>query len=487
MEVNIDQEAFKPEFVLYGSIDLQKSAKSGRDVKDGKENYRFIFGEITTEDEDEDGETILEKALDWKYFDKNGFIKYEHVANQPGNIIGAVHERTTTSKNATFIKGALFKKPGVADEAWELIKSIEEHNRDHPDHVKSLGYSLEGKYSDGQDVLGGMRKAQPICVVVTPKPVNTATYLRAKQDFHKSLKMNKAMEAGSGTGAEMTNLDKLEGGRAITKEKIDGEIKEVKKPEDVDKEKKVKSSKSTKRSRKMNFKTVEEAVTHFEKNGETPEKAQKLAKSLFPDETIENVSDDIRELVKSQKTFGETFTNLFKGIAGGEQAAEQFPVGSDADEIDLYPAFSKLTKSVNDNTSLVSEQARYTHEQSGLLVKAMQDIMTVQKALSESATAMHKAMLVGEGENAVPIGEAVNALIKAREGSPADLNALNISGDAAGDGSQAPTKPNFGEMQATLNKGITDKKLTSLDQSTAVTAYHAKDWKVVDSILKKAK
>ncbi len=253
---------FKPDFVLSGQLLLSKSVSEAGDNESGTHERRMIYGEITNPNRDEEGEILLEKALDWSYFDTNGWIKYEHVDTRPKHVIGCKHERITTPGGGTIIKGALFNENELADETWELIKSIELHNRMYPDKQKSLGWSIEGGYTDDQVAKGGARKAKVVNVVITPNPINKTVYLKALEANHAAFA--KSMNATPVT----TEISDKTGGDAITEDKIDKKVKEttedINTTESKDKKKKRSVMKGVSQKR-----SVMKKRSVFKKNGVT--------------------------------------------------------------------------------------------------------------------------------------------------------------------------------------------------------------------------
>lgn len=173
------------DFSLAGLIDIRKSHLIKSDVP-GEIERRIIVGALSTPDNDVENERLIQKSLDWSYFDKSGVIKYEHDGPggpRPDNIIGFPHERTT-NEQGTYMQGALLKGMPYSDATWQLVQAIRQHNEDFPDNPKTLGFSIEGKYTDGNPGRGGARKAQVINVDLTPNPINLAIWSQTMRDNH---------------------------------------------------------------------------------------------------------------------------------------------------------------------------------------------------------------------------------------------------------------------------------------------------------------
>lgn len=210
------------EFLLLGSLRIQQTLE--KSTKKSQNGERIIIGEISGSAKDEEGDSMIQKSLDYSYLDERGVLKYEHLPkNSPSNIIGFPHERYTDD-NRTIIKGALFEGHAMADDCWNLIEAIERHNKRYPTHQKTLGFSVEGFYGQGARK-GGIQKGAKITnVVITPNPILRSTWLALVGENHRGLtNMMKSMNATptSTNLAEKTGLD------AVTKEQIDKRLKRI--------------------------------------------------------------------------------------------------------------------------------------------------------------------------------------------------------------------------------------------------------------------
>ena len=63
------------EFLLLGNLDIQRTLVKSRQKQDEE---RIIIGEISNSTKDEEGDFMLQKGLDFSYFDDRGVLKYEH-------------------------------------------------------------------------------------------------------------------------------------------------------------------------------------------------------------------------------------------------------------------------------------------------------------------------------------------------------------------------------------------------------------------------
>ena len=210
------------EFLLLGNLNIRETLE--KSTKKSQDDERIIVGEISSSARDEEGDSMIQKSLDYSYLDDRGVLKYEHLPkNSPSNIIGFPHERFTDDSR-TIIKGALFEGHAMADDAWSLIKAIERHNKKYPRHQKTLGFSVEGFYAQGARK-GGMQKGAKITnIVITPNPILKSTWLGLVQENHRGLSnMMKSLNATPTS----TNIPDKTGIDAITKEQIDRRLKRI--------------------------------------------------------------------------------------------------------------------------------------------------------------------------------------------------------------------------------------------------------------------
>jgi len=483
----------KPDFILHGVLHLQKSLDSGQEVDAGTAERRILYGEITNNNPDEEGERMIQKSLDFSYFDDQGWIKYEHVANDPKYIIGCPHERVMSEDGkSTIVKGALFNNKDIADSTWELIQSINEHNHLFPDHQKTLGWSIEGNYTDDKVSKGGARKAKVINVVLTPNPVNKSVWLKTVEDNHNSFAKSLSATPTS------TDVSQKTGGDAITKDNIDKKLKRTAEDiEDDDKQKKSKKKKKT--SDKINkstgsntmFKTIEEATQHFEDQGETPENAAKLAKSFFPDEdanppeevgmlkaiqtNIETLQKSVEKAIKPEEA-GDDDLDLedFSSLGGGEEG----------EVVDAAPFLMNIQKGINDLTALVTEKVSYDNQRDVEFAKSL-DLVSQFKGAVET---LQKSLVVKNGETEISVADAVVLMMKSQStGKPIDVTKLQIEAAPDGDGNPAEVVPkmSFAELNGKLEKGLIAKSITSVEAAQAESAWRQNESAVLDAILDK--
>ena len=157
-------------------------------LKAEKGKRRFLQGVASTPEKDLQGEEVLQKGMDLRYFLKHGYLNDDHkpgFENKVGQPTSAEIKTVTNSKGdrvlGMWLEGYIWPE-GVhkgADAIWELGKALEAADSD-----RRLGFSIQGKVlkREGSRIL----KAWIQDVAVTPSPVNTATWLEFVEGIAKS-------------------------------------------------------------------------------------------------------------------------------------------------------------------------------------------------------------------------------------------------------------------------------------------------------------
>jgi len=177
---------------------------------DDGEERRIIRGYASTEAEDRQGETLVQKGLDISDFVNHGWFNYDH---DNSIILGYPHPTCRIDDHGFWVEGELLKGIPMADKLWELAKALKKSNA-----PRKLGFSVEGKVTERD----GMRikKAKIYNVAITANPVNTTCSWEAVvKSFNGSSQIqtiNKALEAGY----ETNPLEK-EGGEVLISESLD--------------------------------------------------------------------------------------------------------------------------------------------------------------------------------------------------------------------------------------------------------------------------
>ncbi len=189
-------------------------------------NSRQIFGVMSTNGQDRQGEVVLAKGLDFEDFINNGKFNDNH--SQSTSAVVGYPESATYYKNLGEInksldgregwtcKGYILKGTQRADGIWELAQALQKT----PD--RRLGFSIEGKVLRRSDKT--IEKAQIRNVAVTNCPVNTdCTWEVVAKSFSDSDLAVKALAAGAATSPATQT-----GGGALRAESLDSKLKKKK-------------------------------------------------------------------------------------------------------------------------------------------------------------------------------------------------------------------------------------------------------------------
>lgn len=189
-------------------------------VKGAEEGGKWIvYLEASNEGLDQDSEVLLCKALKdaADYYLTHGVLSWDHQhkrTNDPKYIVGEPLDVAFTDKNATLVKGFLYKENEVAQSIWKNICS----------GATKLGASVGGGIlKKAKDVAHGIKGTIARVIwdetALTHKPVNDLTL--GKVQIIPFTEFAKALSAGYGVNAET-----FTGGRALTPENLQGsEIK----------------------------------------------------------------------------------------------------------------------------------------------------------------------------------------------------------------------------------------------------------------------
>lgn len=494
---------YRPDFRLLGIIDLAKSLQDYDNRKDAgiEDPQRIVWGEISNINPDEENEVLLQKAIDYSYFDDGkGWIKYEHTPkNHPKNIIGVPHERMTTDNN-TVLKAALLDGTEYADYAWDLIQAINRHNKRYPDKQRTLGWSVEGDYIDGKRAKGGIRKAKVINVVITPNPVNKTTYLKTMEENHTAF-----FKSLSATPVK-TNLSEKMGGDSITKENIDKKLVDTSESsnegnlseKDSDGKKKKKKKKKeqlnkSKNRRNAMFNSYEEAIEFYEDNGIEEEKASIMAKAQFPghdEDGYKYADQETKGLLKGISEKIGNLTEVFKSVDPDEDDEDDYyddpldddPLDIEGDEVDVTEVLGSMDKSIRNTSESLDELVGYTHERDIAMADALSEVGDISDQLDE----LKKSMTVEIDGKSVPLNHLVAVISKSVSNVPIDLNQFEIIGDPEGNGNAHESKlPPWSEMQKSLAKGLEGKKITPDEALRAEASHRSGAGNMVKSIMDK--
>lgn len=195
-------------------VDLIKS----RDAETHEE-IRLIRGYASTEAQDRQDETLVQKGLDISDFVNHGYFNYDH---DNSIIMGYPTENCHIDEKGFWVEGILLKGIPQADRMWELAKALKKSNA-----PRKLGFSVEGKVLERQG--NRITKAKIYHVALTASPVNTTCSwdaivksFNAPEPVSTIDKVSKALEAGY-----ETNPSDMEGGEVLKKESLSDSLKNL--------------------------------------------------------------------------------------------------------------------------------------------------------------------------------------------------------------------------------------------------------------------
>ncbi|URJ36601.1 hypothetical protein MF625_001020 [Paenibacillus polymyxa] len=173
-------EDIKDTFRLF--VPLEKSVEM-----DANGDY-IVQGIISSDDTDEQADSITPDGMDTSYFLSKGWIKWEH-GNDPDQFIGEPetvhvgkfnHPTLNKSVNGVFIKGRLYANREMSLKA---VVAIEDLQKSHS--TRRVGWSIEGGVVERDRQTGKIIKSVLRNVVLTMNPVNTMTYAELVKSFTK--------------------------------------------------------------------------------------------------------------------------------------------------------------------------------------------------------------------------------------------------------------------------------------------------------------
>jgi len=146
--------------------DHEEVEKAGAKAKTGR-----IGGIASTEQQDADGEIVLQEGLDWDWFKSSGYFTYEHPMSV-GNIVGEPTEIKTTEVNgvkATTVDGLIYLSDPVGKTVYGKALAMKKAGG-----KRKLGFSIEGQVveRDGNTIT----KAKVYSVAISPRPKNNLTW-----------------------------------------------------------------------------------------------------------------------------------------------------------------------------------------------------------------------------------------------------------------------------------------------------------------------
>lgn len=137
--------------------------------EDKNDNKWYIEGYASTDAVDTDGEIIEPAGIDYSYFQKSGWITYEH-EHGANSIIGEpIPDKIYTDSHGLYMRGVLYQDSQKAQEVWDLNRALQKDSVTN----RSLGFSVEGMVNKRSDVDPNVITGMTLtAVTVTTHPAN---------------------------------------------------------------------------------------------------------------------------------------------------------------------------------------------------------------------------------------------------------------------------------------------------------------------------
>lgn len=202
------------------------------------EELMLLGGIASTADEDSDGEFLDPKGFDIQPLLRSGMVNWHHQAKTcPGTIVGEP-TKAEIRKEGLYIETKLYPSSQVAQEIWELAKTL-----DADSNTRRLGYSIEGRVVSrkSEDKTSPdykkITKAIITGVAITHQPKNPKTFaniikgeiddIEEEDEEEKDDKKKLSQEEEKyyeGVNMKEKSMD-TENARPLIKEEVDPKIK----------------------------------------------------------------------------------------------------------------------------------------------------------------------------------------------------------------------------------------------------------------------
>lgn len=294
-----------------------------------------IAGLASTEDIDQQGETIIQKGIDLTPIDQGrGWFNFDH-ASGIENLVGTIDGYKQDEKGL-YVHGKLFKNHDKAKAIYQVMSSLGENTKSR------VGLSVEGKILERDAINKSViKKCQIDKVAITLNPVNSNTYAdlvksmsNANIEFNSTKENNeilinneqalftanqvieivkKALSTGGAQNGSSPSGE-LTGGAALGFEELEKDIKEV------DKKSKIKTKKMKKMDKKM-----------YKSNMlKTLDKIQ----VLYPDYSRSELWEALKH--RLERTFPEITEDFSKGGPGSGKRGHKTNSNIRQDHINYY-------------------------------------------------------------------------------------------------------------------------------------------------------
>ena len=252
----------------------------------GEKSHR-IGGYASTSTEDREGESLVQKGLDFSEFLSHGWFNDNHEKGTSG-VIGYPTKVEFHKGHGWYVEGYLLKGMKKADEIWEIAKALKKSKSS-----RKLGFSVEGKIVE--------RKNQKIIkavirnIAVTHVPINPECTLEVlSKAMCNSLGSDECMKCTEGCYNQLIRKaittgygdspDTQTGGGALRQESNDKQLK-------CPKENICKCREGKKK--KKNGLTQEKIEEEVMKRGYSPESVKRIVNILQNPKSLEIILQEV--------------------------------------------------------------------------------------------------------------------------------------------------------------------------------------------------
>jgi hypothetical protein len=444
----------------------------------------IVEGIASVPKQDHQGEDLDPRGFVLNYFEKSGWIKWEHKgANNgpaaPNQFIGEPLEARITPDGAFYLKARLYKDSPFTEQIRGQLELLEKSQSS-----RKMGFSIEGQALE-RDPVNKLKVTKAIIrnVVLTMNPVNDGTWVT----LCKSLTSPDALEVGLDEGFSIEKALDTAGAAAIMPQSLEGA-----EPNDEDEDETTAILKSFRTYVKKllnkslaeslvggpTYAVLQGAYCHAVDNGLSHEDAVEFSTYIHKNrELLKSVpalveqggagmsklasilGESIDELEKSLNpatTEEDELDELIKSLEGeDEDAGEDQTGGPDEDE---QPDEEDMEKSITDDVDLMkslSDESIQTIDVSdflGDLVKSLDNALGGVRADQE---------LLGKGIATIARAmQAQNDLIKSLQEQVEEMGATPR-------GRRSVTKPN--EVQTAPRQGGEQAPSDELQKSQVMT------------------
>lgn len=143
----------------------------GKNIEDFDASKMYVEGLAATDHLDLDQQILKPSGFETAYFNKSGFINWNHQNYSPDSIIGEPTETKVTDENF-FLKAKLYPWSNMAKTVYQMGLNLQNDTTSD----RTLGFSIEGLTLETENDLVSKMLVTGCAICVTPK--NNDTYCR---------------------------------------------------------------------------------------------------------------------------------------------------------------------------------------------------------------------------------------------------------------------------------------------------------------------